>query len=52
MQILLSLIRQKSFKGRGQNYDVMEWTQEDLIQDIIDQYERHLHFLSLVRSPE
>lgn len=36
----------------GQNYDVMEWTQEDLIQDIIDQYERHLHFLSLVRSPE
>ena len=28
----------------GQNYDVMEWTQEDLIQDIIDQYERHLHF--------
>ena len=36
----------------GQNYDVMEWTQEDLIQDIIDQYERHLHFLSLVRLPE
>ena len=30
----------------------MEWTQEDLIQDIIDQYERHLHFLNLVRSPE
>ncbi|MGL5405056.1 MAG: BCCT family transporter, partial [Acinetobacter sp.] len=24
----------------GQNYDVMDWTQEDLIQDIIDQYER------------
>ena len=33
----------------GQNYDVMEWTEEDLLQDIIDQYERHLHFLSLVR---
>ena len=44
MQILHSLIRQKSFKEGGQNYDVMEWTQEDLIQDIIDQYERHLHF--------
>ena len=28
----------------GQGYDVMEWTQEDLLQDIIDQYERHLHF--------
>ncbi len=36
----------------GQNYDVMEWTQEDLLQDILDQYERHLHFLSLVRTPE
>lgn len=35
----------------GQNYDVMDWTLEDLLQDIIDQYERHLHFLSLVRSP-
>jgi choline/glycine/proline betaine transport protein len=35
----------------GQNYDVMDWTVEDLLQDIIDQYERHLHFLSLVRSP-
>ncbi|MBJ8503891.1 choline BCCT transporter BetT [Acinetobacter seifertii] len=34
----------------GQNYDVMDWTQEDLIQDIIDQYERHLHFLNIVRS--
>ncbi len=22
----------------GQGYDVMEWTQEDLLQDIIDQY--------------
>ena len=36
----------------GQGYDVMEWTKEDLLQDIIDQYERHLHFLSLVRTPE
>ena len=35
----------------GQNYDVMDWTLEDLLQDIIDQYERHLHFLSLVRGP-
>ena len=36
----------------GQAYDVMDWTQEDLIQDVIDQYERHLHFLSVIRSPE
>lgn len=34
----------------GQNYDVMDWTQEDLLQDIIDQYERHLHFLNIVRN--
>lgn len=36
----------------GQGYDVMDWTKEDLLQDIIDQYERHLHFLSLIRTPE
>ncbi|OTG69468.1 choline transporter [Acinetobacter sp. ANC 4470] len=36
----------------GQNYDVMDWTLDDLLQDIIDQYERHLHFLSLVRTAE
>ncbi|QIO08105.1 BCCT family transporter [Acinetobacter lanii] len=39
-------------KEGGQAYDVMDWTADDLLQDIIDQYERHLHFLSLVRLPE
>jgi len=34
----------------GQNYDVYNWTHDDLLQDIIDQYERHLHFLSVVRT--
>lgn len=34
----------------GQGYDVMDWTQEDLLQDIIDQYERHLHFLNVIRN--
>lgn len=34
----------------GQNYDVMDWTKEDLLQDIIDQYERHLYFLNIVRK--
>lgn len=33
----------------GQHYDVMDWTVDDILQDIIDQYERHLHFLSVVR---
>ena len=36
-------------RAGGQGYDVMEWTVDDLLQDIIDQYERHLHFLSVVR---
>ncbi len=41
------------FEGRcGQNYDVIEWTQEDILQDVIDQYERHLHFLNLVQTQE
>mgnify|MGYP003662678677 CR=1 FL=1 len=34
----------------GQDYDVMGWTQEQLIGDILDQYERHLHFLHVVRQ--
>lgn len=38
-----------SLREGGQNYDVMDWTHEDLLKDIIDQYERHLYFLSVVR---
>ncbi len=33
----------------GQDYDIMDWQVDDIIQDIIDQYERHLHFLHVVR---
>lgn len=33
----------------GQNYDLMNWTENDILQDIIDQYERHLYFLNVVR---
>lgn len=33
----------------GQDYDVMGWTTEQIIADIIDQYEKHMHFLSAVR---
>ena len=36
-------------KEGGQDYDVMSWTQEQIIHDILDQYEKHLHFLHLVR---
>lgn len=35
----------------GQPYDVMEWTQPQLIHDVLDQYERHLEFLRLSEEP-
>ncbi|MFW5451921.1 BCCT family transporter [Thioalkalivibrio sulfidiphilus] len=33
----------------GQDYDVMGWTEQDVIDDVLDQYERHMHFLTAVR---
>jgi choline/glycine/proline betaine transport protein len=33
----------------GQDYDMMGWTKEQIITDVIDQYEKHLHFLLAVR---
>ena len=33
----------------GQDYDVMGWSKEGVISDIIDQYHKHMHFLHLVR---
>jgi choline/glycine/proline betaine transport protein len=36
-------------KEGGQNYDIMGWSRSAVIGDVLDQYERHLHFLHLVR---
>ncbi|WP_101926289.1 MULTISPECIES: BCCT family transporter [Luteimonas] len=33
----------------GQDYDVMGWRQDELIHDVLDQYQRHMHFLNVVR---
>jgi choline/glycine/proline betaine transport protein len=33
----------------GQDYDIMGWSREDVIGDILDQYQRHLHYLHMVR---
>ena len=33
----------------GQGYDLMGWRKADLIDDVLDQYHRHLHFLDVVR---
>ncbi len=36
------------FKEGGQDYDIMNWSKQAIIADIIDQYERHLGFLNAV----
>ncbi|UHD18629.1 BCCT family transporter [Thiocapsa bogorovii] len=33
----------------GQDYDLMGWNSQDIIGDVLDQYERHMHFLQTVR---
>lgn len=33
----------------GQGYDVMGWSREQLLTDVVSQYERHLRFLSSIR---
>lgn len=33
----------------GQHYDVHAYTEEQVISDILSQYERHLHFLHIIR---
>lgn len=35
----------------GQDYDIMGWSQSDVINDVLDQYERHMHFLHALRQP-
>lgn len=35
----------------GQPYDVMHWTQNQIIDDVLDKYERHLEFLRLTSEP-
>ena len=34
----------------GQDYDIMGWTREQVIGDIISQYEKHMYFLHMVRD--
>jgi choline/glycine/proline betaine transport protein len=33
----------------GQDYDIMGWSKEYVISDVLEQYERHIHFLQAVR---
>ena len=34
----------------GQDYDIMGWTEEEVIGDILDQYERHRQYLHMVHT--
>ncbi|MCR5813533.1 MAG: BCCT family transporter [Desulfovibrio sp.] len=34
----------------GQDYDVIGWSQDALINDVVEQYGRHMHFLYKIRS--
>ena len=36
-------------KEGGQDYDVMGWSRDDVIHDVLEQYERHMHFLAAMR---
>ncbi|MBB2494058.1 choline BCCT transporter BetT [Aquipseudomonas ullengensis] len=33
----------------GQDYDVMGWSRDEVIGDLLDQYEKHMHYLHVVR---
>ena len=33
----------------GRDYDIMGWRGEDVINDVLDHYQRHLHFLGAMR---
>jgi choline/glycine/proline betaine transport protein len=33
----------------GQDYDIMGWSKQGVINDVIDQYHKHMHFLHLLR---
>ncbi|REL27741.1 BCCT family transporter [Thalassotalea euphylliae] len=34
----------------GQDYDIMGWSEAAVLNDIVDQYQKHLHFLHLIRD--
>lgn len=49
----LSFVRAEVFlKEGGQDYDLMGWSREQIIHDVLDQYEKHLSFLRMVNRPE
>ena len=33
----------------SQDYDLMGWSREQVLHDLLEQYEKHLHFLHVLR---
>ena len=47
-----SYVRAEVFlKEGGQDYDLMGWSREQIIHDVLYQYEKHLSFLRMVNRP-
>lgn len=34
----------------GQDYDIMSWSKKAIINDVLNQYQKHMHFLHLLRE--
>jgi len=37
------------FVEGGQDYDIMGWSSDQILTDLVEQYEKHLHFLHVLR---
>lgn len=33
----------------GQGYDIMSWSEDCIINDVVEQYQKHVHFLHLLK---
>lgn len=49
MEVLKYFRAEVHLSEGGQDYDIMGWPREDLINDVLDQYQRHMHFLVALR---
>jgi choline/glycine/proline betaine transport protein len=32
----------------GQDYDIMGWSKDGIRNDVVDQYEKHMHYMHLI----
>ncbi len=46
---LVTKVHNEAKRFAGQDYDIMGWSRDGVIGDILDQYERHRHFVHVAR---